>query len=295
MRNLFDRRDFFRAAGASAAGLGLMGLSSSRLVAAPLAKGAPNAEKLGWRLGCQAYTFKEFTFYEAIDKNASLGLRWIEVFPGQALSKESPNLRTNESMSAETRKELKQRLADAGVKMVCFGVGGYGRQTFEFAKEMGIETLVSEPPLEAFDEIEKLCEEYKINLAIHNHPKPTRYWDPEIVLKACKGRSKRIGACADTGHWMRSGLNPVECIKKLQGRIVSFHFKDLNKYGEGAHDVPWGTGKGDVKAMLAEIHRQGFKGPFSIEYEHNWLNSLPEIAESVKYFDRVAAVLAAKG
>ena len=47
--------------------------------------------------------------------------------------------------------------------------------------------------------------------------------------------------------------------------------------------------------MLTEIHRQGFKGPFSIEYEHNWLNSLPEIAESVKYFDKVAAELAAKG
>ncbi len=155
---------------------------------------------------------------------------------------------------------------------------------------MGIETLVSEPDFKEFDQIDKLVEEYKINVALHNHPKPSRYWNPDIVLEHCKGRSKRIGACADTGHWMRSGLNPLECIKKLEGRIISFHFKDLNQMGDG-HDVPWGTGKGDVKGMMAEIKRQGFKGVFSIEYEYNWDNSVPEIAQCVAYFDRVAAEL----
>jgi hypothetical protein len=47
-----------------------------------------------------------------------------------------------------------------------------------------------------------------------------------------------------------------------------------------------------VKAMLTEIRRQGIKGVFSVEYEHNWTSSLPEIGESVKYFDKVAAGLA---
>ena len=106
------------------------------------------------------------------------------------------------------------------------------RKTFDFAKDMGIETIVSEPGPDAFDTSDKLCEEYRINVALHNHPKPSRYWNPDTVLEVCKGRSKRIGACADTGHWMRSGLNPVEQLKKLEGRIISFHFKDLNKFGE---------------------------------------------------------------
>ena len=35
----------------------------------------------GWRLGVQAWTFNRFTFYEAIDKTASLGLEWIEAYP----------------------------------------------------------------------------------------------------------------------------------------------------------------------------------------------------------------------
>ena len=209
-------------------------------------------------------------------------------------------MKVNEYSSAEMRKAIKQKLADAGVKLVNYGVCGLpkdadqSRKMFDFAKEMGIETIVSEPAEDAFDTIEKLCDEYEINVAIHNHPKPSHYWNPDTVLKVCKGRSKRIGACCDTGHWPRSGLNPIECLKKLEGRIISFHFKDLNKLSPAGHDVPWGTGACDVKGMLAEVHRQGVKAVFSIEYEYHWDNSLPEIAQCVKYFDKVAAQLAAQ-
>ena len=289
-----DRRGFLKATGALGAGVCLTGLSGSRLLAADLAKGAPNAEKLGWRLGCQAYSFNRFTFFDAIDKTASLGLHYIEAYPGQRISDKLAG-NVGPSMSAELRKEVLKKLADSGVKMVNFGVGGCDRQHFEFAKEMGIETLVSEPGENAFDSIDKLCSEFGVNLAIHNHPKPSHYWNPDTVLKVCKGRGKRIGACADTGHWMRSGLNPIECLKKLEGRIISFHLKDLNQMGGGAHDVPWGTGAGNAKGMLAEIHRQGIKAVFSIEYEYNWDNSVPEIAKCVEFFDKTAAELAAKG
>jgi len=43
--------------------------------------------------------------------------------------------------------------------------------------------------------------------------------------------------------------------------------------------------------MLAELARQGFRGVFSIEYEHNWDNSLPEIAKCVEFFNDAAAGL----
>ncbi len=295
MKKNFDRRLFLKTTGAVSAAFGLAGLAGARLFAEEAGPGAPHAEKLGWRLGCQAYTFNHFTFYEAIDKVASLGLHYIEAYPGQKLSAEKPDVKVGEGMSAEVRAEVKKKLADAKGKLVCYGVVGLSkdekvsRRVFDFAKDMGIETIVSEPAPDAMDLVAKLCAEYEINMPIHNHPKPSHSWKPETVLEACEGRTKRVGACADTGHWMRSNINPVEAIKKLEGRIVSFHFKDLDRYGEGAHDVPWGTGKGDVPAMLKEIHRQGFKGVFSVEYEHNWLNSVPEIAKSAEFFDKVAA------
>ena len=255
----------------------------------------------GWRLGIQGWTFNRFTFYETVDKAASVGLDWIEAYPGQRLSKERPEMGFGPGMPSEVMREVKAKLADAGVRVVNFGVVGLGndekacREVFDFAKEMGIETLVSEPPEEAFDMIEGLCKEYKISVAIHNHPKPSHYWDPDTVLKAVEGRSKWIGACADTGHWMRSGIEPLEALKKLEGRIISLHFKDLNEFGNPeAHDVVWGTGKADVRGLLEELERQGFAGVFSIEYEHNWENSLPEVRSCVEYFNKTAGELDSK-
>jgi sugar phosphate isomerase/epimerase len=261
--------------------------------------GAPNAEKLGWRLACQAYSFNHFTFFEAVDKTASLGLKYIEAYPGQKLSPDKPDVKFDHDMSAETQAAVNAKLNAAGIKLVNYGVVALGsneadcRKVFDFAKKMGIETIVSEPPKAAMPLVDKLAQEYGINVAIHNHPKPSLYWNYENLLEAAQGRSKRIGSCADTGHWMRSGINPLEALKKLESRIISFHFKDLNEFGNmAAHDVAWGTGKADVRALLTEMKRQGFKGVFSIEYEHNWDNSVPEIAECVKYFDQVAAELA---
>src|SRR5262245_30778983 len=285
-----NRRRFLKTASALTIGASLPGLACSTAWAEEKTQGAPHAEKLGWRLGCQAWTFNKFTLFEAIDKTAELGLHFIEAFPhGQKLSADNPAV-FGPRLSAADRKEVKKRLTDKGVKLVNMGVGPYDREAFEFAKDMGIETLVSEPEFNAFDQIDKLVEEYQINLAIHDHPKPSRYWDPDTVLKVCKDHSKRIGACCDTGHWMRSDLKPVECLKKLEGRIISFHMKDLNEFGPKAHDVPWETGRGDVNGMLTEVKRQGIKPVFSMEYEHKF--TMPELAECVTYFDKVAGELA---
>lgn len=256
----------------------------------------------GWRLGTQAYSFRSFTFYEAVDKTASLGLNWIEGYPGQQLSKEIPDVRFDHDMAAELRQQVRHKLSNAGVRLVNYGVVGLPnnevecRKVFDFAQDMGIETIVSEPPEDAFDLVDKLCNEYKIKVAIHNHPKPSQYWNPDKVLEVCKGRSKWIGACADTGHWMRSKVDPLEALRKLEGRIVSLHFKDLNDFGrEGAYDVVWGTGKANVKSLLEELHRQKFTGVFSVEYEHNWENSVPEIRKSVAYFSETAGGLKPSG
>jgi sugar phosphate isomerase/epimerase len=265
-------------------------------------KGAPNAEKLGWRPGCQAWTFNYFTpssgakvtklsFVESIDRTHDLGLHYIEAYPGQSLSPDKPGEKVGPGLSAESRQELKKILADKGLKLVNFGVGPANKQAFEFAKDMGIETLVSEPKFDEFDGLDKLVEEYQINVALHDHPRPSPYWNPDIVLEHVKDHNKRIGACCDTGHWMRSGVNPVEALKKLEGRIISFHLKDLTEYdSKQAKDVPWGTGRGDIKGILTEVKRQGIKPVFSIEYETAF--TMPQLAQCVAYMDQVALELA---
>lgn len=255
----------------------------------------------GWYLGCQAYTFKNFTFYEAVDKVASLGMDWIEGYPGQRVSEEI-DTGFGHTMDPETRNRVRAKLADAGVRLRAYGVVGLPtdtiecRRVFNFAQEMGVKVIVSDPREDALDLIEMLCEEYQIKVAIHNHPKPSRYWDPDSVLAAVKGRSKLIGACGDTGHWVRSGLNPLEALQKLEGRLISLHFKDVNEFGvREARDVVWGTGKADVRALLTELDRQDFQGVFTVEYEANWDNSVPEIRQCMTIFNEIALELDPSG
>jgi len=261
----------------------------------------PSAAALGarpqWKLAIQAYTFNRFSFFEAIDKAKEAGIKYIEAYPGQRLSKED-GAPFDHNVPISVLARVKKKLESAGVQLMNYGVVGLGkneeenRKVFDFAKVMGIETIVSEPEPGSFELVDRLANEYGINVAIHNHPRPSRYWSPDIVLEAIEGCSKRIGSCADTGHWMRSGINPLEAIKKLKGRIISSHFKDLNKYGGGAHDVVWGTGKAEARKILAELHRQGFQGVFSIEYEYNWENSLPEVTACARFFEKVTEELA---
>ena len=43
----------------------------------------PASKEPVWKLGTQAYTFRLYTFFEAIDKAKGLGLKYIEAYPGQ--------------------------------------------------------------------------------------------------------------------------------------------------------------------------------------------------------------------
>jgi len=259
------------------------------------------AETLGWQLGVQAYSFNRFTFFEAVDKTAALGLKYIEAYPGQRIGAGTGDTAVMSfTMSPGARAAVKKKCADSGIRLTNFGVvtpgsTGEWRELFEFAREMSISTIVTEPAPEKMDLVEALCDEFKINIAIHNHPKPSRYWNPDTVLALISNRSERIGLCADTGHWRRSGLDPLACLKKCEGRIISLHFKDLNQVEQPAHDVPWGTGVNNVWGMLTELKRQKFKGVFSIEYEYNWNNSMPEISQCIQYFNLVSAALSPYG
>ena len=96
--------------------MGLVGLAALHLMAAELANGAPNAEKLGWHLGCQTWTFREFSLFEAIDKTAALGMHYMETGAGmKSLSKEQPQLKFTEDSPAAIRSAVKKKLADTGM------------------------------------------------------------------------------------------------------------------------------------------------------------------------------------
>lgn len=274
----------------AAAVCGLLLSSSPASFAEPI----PDDCKIGgFALGCQAWTFNHFSVIEAIDKTAQAGGKTIEFYPGQKFSPDHPDWKWDHDASDEMISLVQDRLKRDGIRAVNYGVVAIpnneaeARKIFDFAKKLGLYGITTES-VGSLDVIEKLVKEYDIRVGFHDHPKRAndpsyKMWDPNYVLSVVKDRDPRIGSCADVGHWVRSGLKPVDCLKILKGRIISSHLKDLNEESPDAHDVPYGTGVSDIPAILNELKRQHFVGNISVEYEYKMEDNLPEVAQCIGF------------
>ena len=270
-------------------------LTSLTFIATSLsAASIPDDAKIGgFAVGCQAWTWNRFTVFEAIEKTAQTGSKVIEFFPGQRLSKEQLEVKFDHNASDEVLAQVKAKLAREGVRAVNYGVVGAPdeaawRKIFEFAKKLGLYAVTTED-VDKLDLIEKLVKEYDIRVGIHNHPRQPRnenykVWNPEYVLSIVKERDTRIGASADLGHWATSGITPLDGLKALKNRVVSLHLKDRTAVGKETVDVPFGAGISNIRGVLDELKREGFAGNISIEYETNWENSVPDVAQCIGFF-----------
>jgi sugar phosphate isomerase/epimerase len=265
----------------------------------------------GFAVGCQAWSFNKYSVKEAIELTHKAGGKIIEFFPGQKLSPDSA-AKFDHNASDETIAQVKQWCKENDILPVNYGVvHGSGEKDWEaifsFAKKMDLYGVTSEPAEKEMDTIEKMVKKYDVRFCIHDHPKQAKnpgykFWDPNYVLSLVKDRDPRMGSCADTGHWQTSGVDPVEALKILKGRVMSSHMKDRDQRGEKHRDVAWGAGVGDVKGVLAELKAQGFEGNIDVEFETdmdkdpatNAPKSFPAIQQSFTWFKEQAGTASAK-
>lgn len=291
----FSRRSFLSTAALAAAAVPFMKTTAS---AAEPAIWTTARKVGGFYIGPQAWTFKSFSVLEAIEFAGRAGATVIEFFPGQTFSKEKPNLKWDHNATDDQHKEVSDQLAKWKIVPVNYGVTGIpnnekeARKTFDFAKRLGLYGVTTEST-ESVELLDKLAQEYNVRVGYHNHPKRDndpkyKVWDPNYILELVKDRSPFIGSCSDTGHWERSGLDPLAALKILKGRVISSHFKD--RIDIKSEDVPYGTGKTPLVPMLEELQAQGFKGNISIEYETNWEHSLPDVAQCIGFVRAVGAL-----
>jgi sugar phosphate isomerase/epimerase len=244
----------------------------------------------GWFIGCQAYTFNRFSAFEAIAKTKEAGGNMIEFYPGQILKPGSKE-KVHHTMSAEAVAELQAELKRQGIKAVNYGVVGANNaeevnKIMAFAKKMGLYAVCTEST-EQIVAWEKAAIETDIKVAFHEHggsmsnPK-YKVWNPLYILGVVESRDKRVGACADIGHWATSNLKSVECLRILNGRIISVHFKDKEKFGNSPVVVA-GKGVVDAAGCLEELKKQNFNGHISIEHEADWNDSVPQVKANIDF------------
>lgn len=253
--------------------------------------------KKDWKLGVAMYTFHTMSFPEALAKVDSAGIDYIE---GMTFHKAGADQKDTliSKLSPAGVVKLKKMADDRGIKIESIYIGG-GKtidswvKEFDIAKQLGVKFVTSEPPVKMWDSIDSLAGVYGMKVAIHEHWKGvSAYWHPDSVLAAIKGHPN-FGACADLGHWPKSGIDPVDGVKKLSGHIIAIHLKDIAAFNDPKlKDVTVGTGVVNFPGVFAELKKQGFKGPVYIEKDvENLPDNLASVKESVKYYNTTVGKL----
>lgn len=291
------RRHFLRATAAGS--LALAG--GSPLLAAQDAKGDPFG---GFKLGVQSYSFRNFNTEQALKRTQDLGLKYIEFYSKHADPKSTP----------EQIKALLKLCTDYGVTPVAFGVQNFSKnhdankRFFEFGKALGILSLSADPDPDSFDSLDKLCDEYRIAIAIHPHGpagkgRLHRWYSADVILPAVKDHHPLIGSCIDTGHIIRADilgkkLDPAAEIRTMGARNFGIHLKDNDnakeKAGTSAADCNVILGKGvlDVPGVLRALRDVKFAGGLSIEYEAKASEPSPDIKACVEVIKNAVKNLA---
>jgi inosose dehydratase len=267
-RSSFDRRRFLHTGLAAASAFAL-----PRFLRAEEKKDDPFA---GFKLGAQSYTFRDFDLEQTLKRMKNLGLHYVEFFQKHAPLNSSPR----------QIEALLRLCKEYDIKPLAWGVQSFSKDTdanrkvFEFGKALGVKMFSASPSKDAFDSLDKLCEEYKIAVGIHPHgpvgkDKLDQWYSAEIILKAVKDHHPLIGSCLDTGHLIRAAqlgkqLDPVQQIRLMGKRNHGLHLKDHDN--KRHTDVVFGKGVLDVPAVLKALREVEFAGMMSIEYEANSRN-----------------------
>lgn len=271
-----------------------------------LADGCPNAEKLGWKVGMQFYSFHKYTFFEGIDLTRALGLHYIEATIGARICADSKQ-GIYAGMPKEWMERIKQKLATSGVKCesIYYWMNGNGdgfEDVVKFCKEMGW-MIVTDPrredkggkPVSFYEDILK---KYGVKMVFTNHPKGAAYWNPDFTVEDTKTYGPCIGASIDIGHYMRGGFDTYEIAKRYIGinKMYHFHMRDVSEIGPHGLDVPCGSGKARLPEIFQALNDNNVRPLMMLEYEHDFDNPMPYLIQSVNYInDMCGEIIKANG
>ncbi len=235
--------------------------------------GAPG--RIPLKLGVQLYSLRGFPVERALKFSAELGFEQVEFYSGM-LPIDS---------SDEQIEQIREEVTKLGLSISAHGVNHFGRdfaanrRTFEFAKKLGIPQISADPDPESFENLNDLVQEFDIRIGIHNHGPTHRYNRVADVLQAIEKWDIRIGACADLGHYIRSGEDGPNVIRALRGRLYGIHLKDFAEKKDVTKGVILGQGHLDVPAVVAALYDVNFpeNGAFSLEYEENPQDPIQDI------------------
>jgi len=275
----FSRRQLL-AAGAAAAALPLLPQSTTASPLTP-AEGSSDPWR-GLKVGVATYTLRELPIEQAIAAVKQVGLKYVSI--------KNVKNHIDLSHSSDERKRRAQLFRDAGITPLSVGNVSLRqgeaeiRQAFEYARDIGVSTIVCAPTHDVLPILDKMVKEFDIRLAIHNHgPEDDFFPSPFDVMRAVADYDPRIGLCIDVGHTARAGVDPADSILKCRERLYDCHMKDISAMGDKNTPIEGGRGILDLKSILAALLEIKFEGLVGFEYEKDAKDPVPGLAESIGY------------
>jgi sugar phosphate isomerase/epimerase len=233
-----------------------------------------------FKMGLQSYSLRGLTsdgrpdLAKALAVTKELGLHFWESYTAHVpLDSSEQSLQT-----------LKHDIEAAGVTLAGYGVVHFGkdddanRRTFQFAKSLGLQYISADPDPACFDGLDKLVEAFDIAVGIHNHGPGHRYSTIKSIAKAIENHHPKIGCCVDTGHFLRSKVDPVDAVQSFGKRVFGVHLKDVKNA-----DTFTVLGQGDLRTvdLLKVLARNSYSYCLAIEYEEKPEDPISDIKACV--------------
>jgi type 1 glutamine amidotransferase/sugar phosphate isomerase/epimerase len=248
--------------------------SAMRTAAGPL---------LGWKVGIAADSFPHLTLAETLERTDELSLSNIEASSSQRVNEGIPKNVDYHLQPGEIQ-AIHDKLFGLNIRMVAYRVPSIGpdedssRKVFEFAQEFKVETIVVERLPKDLALIDKLANEFEINVAFCGSLKS--------VLAAVQDRGKRLGLCGDTGVWLQAGIKPMEALSEAKDRLMVVGLADRSALGASGHNVPPGTGVAGIPQFLEQMYKLEIKPSLIIVDPTNVPATMADLSRSVDDFEK---------
>jgi len=264
----------------------LPGLLSRRLFGTALV-GALGCARAAARLniGVGTFSYHTLSIEDMIVQLQRLKIREIEMSRGEFMLMKPP--------SAAMCQAARDKFDRAGIRCVSYYTATIKNDAdldlaVEFAKIFGAHNVSGDATGPILGRIDRRFTAEGLTFGIHNHwfKQKFAYETVEDVLRGLTGLSETVGATLDVGQMAACGQDPVDAVRRLAPRLKLVHLKDVA--GAGAeHNVLFGRGVVDIRAVLRELRAIDFKGLVAIEYEKDG-NSDEDMKNLVGYARRLA-------
>jgi len=230
---------------------------------------------LGWQVGVPLGSFRQDTFLEAARKAEALDLAVVEGDSTQKVSVQIPK-NLDYRLAPGELDAVRERMTTLNLRMPVYFTAEISedeqiaRKQFEFAKSLGVEIIAVERTPQNLAAIDKLANEFSVNIALSGAPK--------TVLAVIEEHSPRIGAYVDPAKWAQEGMTPAGAVVLLKNRLLVLRFDDRD----------------DLTPLLIEIYRRDLRPSIIAVNTRGGRDVISDLSRSLEVFEKAVQPVVAQ-